>query len=78
MSLAFLVPGVLPLLLTACGTKLMPTAAMPASPARTELRVGHVRRTSRCLTRIDSRCSSSSFRGKTVQVAFYVWAFSGG
>ncbi len=74
-SLALVVGSVL---LTACGTRVLSTSAAPEAPARAELRVGDPAPDFTLLDQNRQPVQLSSFRGKTVQLAFYVWAFSGG
>jgi len=65
-------------LLSACGSKVVPSGMMSSSPARTELRVGQPAPDFTLTDQNRQQVQLSSFRGKTVQLAFYVWAFSGG
>ncbi len=78
LSLSFLALVAVSVLLTACGTKALPTGTMPGSPARTELRVGDAAPDFTLSDQNRQPVQLSSLRGKTVQLAFYVWAFSGG
>jgi hypothetical protein len=80
LALGILAVGVVAVLLTACRPSVAPTGAMTSSTSNVarELRVGDPAPDFALMDQNRQEVRLSSFRGKTVQLAFYVWAMSPG
>jgi cytochrome oxidase Cu insertion factor (SCO1/SenC/PrrC family) len=65
-------------LLTACQQLSLSSSAPSAAPAPRTLHVGDAAPDFTLVDQNRQEVTLSQFRGQTVQLAFYVWAFSGG